>query len=84
MPGLRYRVSVLDTGYFCVEGSICGSYESQEGLAEAIATHIRLGHEPYEVENILAAISDNGRLKIPLHTGDFYKLARHIDHLVKE
>jgi|GEM_PF-3000411 len=84
MPGPTYKVSVLGTGYFCVEGSICGSYEDSELLAEAIATHVRLGHGPYRVENIPAANADNERTQLPLHIGVFCGLAEHIDRIVKQ
>lgn len=84
MPGQIYWVSVLGTGYFCVEGSVCGSYENAELLAAAIATHVRLGHGPYRVENIPAANADNERTQLPLHKGVFRELAEHIDRIVKQ
>ncbi len=85
MPEPTYRISVLGTGYFCVEGGICGSYRDSDQLAEAIATHVRLRRDgPYRVENLPEEISENGRLQLPLHLDVFCGLAEHIDRLVQQ
>ncbi|MBR9692775.1 hypothetical protein GOV07_02470 [Candidatus Woesearchaeota archaeon] len=77
--GPQYEVYVLGTGFFT--DRMGGSYASPDALAQAIGDHARLVLNVRgipDVKNLPGEVLKEGYIRLPLHRGDFCRLAEHL------